>query len=81
MNRPSLNKNGNVFEPRKISILFAMFLIAVIIGVPLLKGSTFVRTPTERPNILLLVGHDFGWSDIDPFGAEISTVIYEYQVL
>lgn len=81
MNRPSLNKNGNVFEPKKISILFAMSLIAVMIGAPLLNGSTFAQTPTERPNILLLVGDDFGWSDIGPFGAEISTVIYEYQVL
>jgi hypothetical protein len=41
-----------------------MFLIAVMIGAPLLKGSTFAQTPTERPNILLLVGDDFGWSDM-----------------
>lgn len=27
----------------------------------------------QRPNILLVVGDDFGWSDIGAFGAEIST--------
>jgi hypothetical protein len=27
----------------------------------------------QRPNILLIVGDDFGWSDIGAFGSQIST--------
>lgn len=35
--------------------------------------STTMPSEDQRPNILLIVGDDFGWSDIGAFGAEIST--------
>ena len=42
-----------------------------------MNQSVFAQGPAssqdKRPNILLIVGDDFGWSDIGAFGAEIST--------
>jgi len=37
------------------------------------QASVPVVSKEQRPNILLIVGDDFGWSDIGSFGAEIST--------
>ena len=61
-------------------------ILGIIIGViELPPSSVSVRTNQyafaqtdaaandQRPNILLIVGDDFGWSDIGAFGAEIST--------
>jgi arylsulfatase A-like enzyme len=31
------------------------------------------RSSAKRPNILLIVGDDFGYSDIGAFGSQIST--------
>jgi arylsulfatase len=43
----------------------------------IMNQSVFAQGPAssqdKRPNILLIVGDDFGWSDIGAFGAEIST--------
>ena len=36
-------------------------------------GQQSIKQQKDRPNILLAVGDDFGWSDIGSFGAEIST--------
>ena len=36
-------------------------------------AQTTGSTEDQRPNILLITGDDFGWSDIGAFGAEIST--------
>ena len=48
------------------------FLIAVTIG-----GSIFLnvyaQNPENKPNFLVIVGDDFGYSDIGAFGSEIST--------
>ncbi|MFZ0553992.1 MAG: arylsulfatase, partial [Nitrososphaeraceae archaeon] len=38
-----------------------------------LAQSTTIPSEDQRPNILLVVGDDFGWSDIGAFGGEIST--------
>lgn len=38
-----------------------------------LLGGTVVARAAERPNILLIVADDLGYSDIGPFGGEIST--------
>ncbi len=58
-------------------------MIVGLIGIPPLTTSTqvnrsvFAQSPEsaagQPPNILLIVGDDFGWSDIGAFGAEIST--------
>ncbi len=62
------------------------FTLGIIIGlivIPPLTASPDVNravlaqstmsSEDQRPNILLIVGDDFGWSDIGAFGAEIST--------
>ena len=36
-------------------------------------GSTMTAQPDSRPNILLVMVDDMGWSDIGPFGSEIET--------
>jgi arylsulfatase A-like enzyme len=40
---------------------------------PLMKSSFAVSAQNKRPNFLLIVGDDFGYSDIGPFGGEIKT--------
>ena len=47
-----------------------------LIVLPPLRKSSFAAAATaqgERPNILLIVGDDFGYSDIGFFGSQIST--------
>ena len=63
---------------------FTIGVIIVLIVIPPLTASPVVNRavlaqsitmPSEdqRPNILLIVGDDLGWSDIGSFGGEIST--------
>ena len=52
-----------VFTPRSLRIIFMM--IALVTG-PYSAADT-------RPNILLIVVDDMGYSDIAPFGGEIDT--------
>jgi arylsulfatase len=66
-----------------ISIGLILGIIIGVIGLPSSSVSVgtnqyaFAQTDAaandQRPNILLIVGDDFGWSDIGAFGAEIST--------
>jgi arylsulfatase len=66
-----------------VSIGLTLGLIIGLIGLTPLTTSTslnrsvLAQAPApgqdERPNIMLIVGDDFGWSDIGAFGAEIST--------
>ena len=57
----------------KFPFVLIAFLIILMIGAPLLKGSTFAQSPQSKPNFLVIMGDDFGYSDIGPFGSEIST--------
>ena len=55
----------------KYSFTLMAFLIAVTIG-----GSTlnvYAQNSENKPNFLVIVGDDFGYSDIGAFGSEIST--------
>jgi arylsulfatase A-like enzyme len=76
-------KNKNVHS-QKFFLTMAVFLSFVLLSVQL--GNTnnnnnnnnqvFAQTAGEndsRPNILLIIGDDFGYSDIGSFGSEIST--------
>ena len=67
-----------------ISIVFILGIIIGLVGQQAVSPTGFHQSvfaqPSvpaadtgQRPNILLIVGDDFGWSDIGPFGAEIST--------
>jgi len=50
-------------------------LVGLIVLPPLMKSSfaAAAATQTKKPNFLLIVGDDFGYSDIGPFGSEIKT--------
>ena len=57
------------------SINFIFVMIVSLIGVPsMIKSSQFVFAQSDaggkRPNILLIMGDDFGFSDIASFGSE-----------
>ena len=58
--------------------LTAIVLLALIsLKLPLLADETANDTVTEnasqKPNFLIIVADDMGWSDISPFGSEIRT--------
>jgi len=51
-------------------------MVVGLIGLPPLIKSSFaaaVAAQAKRPNFLMIVGDDFGYSDIGPFGSEIKT--------
>ena len=49
-------------------------LVGFIALPPLIKSSfaAAVAAQAKRPNFLLIVGDDFGYSDIRPYGGEIN---------
>src|SRR6476620_4280390 len=49
------------------------FLITVMVASPALRSPANAQTQDKRPNFLVIVGDDFGYSDIGAFGSEIST--------
>jgi arylsulfatase len=66
-----------------VSFGLVLSIILELIGLSSFEPSTIKKqsvlaqttgsTEDQRPNILLITGDDFGWSDIGAFGAEIST--------
>jgi len=50
-------------------------LVGLIALPPVMKSSFAAATPAQgkRPNFLVIVGDDFGYSDIGPYGSEVST--------
>ena len=38
-------------------------------------ASTPAATPDSRPNILLIIGDDMGFSDVGAFGSEVATPV------
>ena len=61
------------FKSKLLTCLLAIFLIGVMVTAPLKSTFTFAQTQDSRPNFLVLIGDDFGYSDIGAFGSEIST--------
>src|SRR5262245_57190026 len=55
------------------SFVLTAFVIVLIIGSPMMKSNSSAQTTADRPNFLVIVGDDFGYSDIGAFGSEIST--------
>jgi hypothetical protein len=62
-----------------ISVIFVM-LVGLIALPPLMKSSFAAAAAAQgkRPNFLVIVGDDFGYSDIGPFGSEIKTITWMY---
>ena len=58
-----------------IGFLTLLTLTLSLTAIPSLNTNNFVyaQAPDKRPNILMIVGDDFGYSDIGTFGGEIST--------
>ena len=68
--------NSSYYFPR----LFILGLSLSLTAAPSLTSATKTQivfaqpvAETDRPNILMIVGNDFGYSDIGAFGGEIST--------
>ena len=58
----------------KISALFLTSLVLVGCGNVETESNLVIQTET-RPNILLIVADDLGYSDIGAFGGEISDLL------
>lgn len=53
---------------------FSKFIATIFFGCALVSASqTFAQTQDTRPNILVILADDLGYTDIGPFGSEIST--------
>src|SRR3954469_21556280 len=50
-----------------------MKLAAFVVGLIALQSLAATQRPTERPNIVLILADDMGYSDIGCFGSEIAT--------
>lgn len=55
----------------KFSFTLIALLIAVMIGGFVLN--VYAQNPEKKPNFLVIIGDDFGYSDIGAFGSEIAT--------
>ena len=63
------------FHYLTISLAFVSILSLIVVP-PLMKSSqsAFAQsTGAKKPNFLVIMGDDFGYSDIGSFGSEIST--------
>jgi hypothetical protein len=58
---------------RKICTHGWLRICVVVIYATVLVSSAVGAEAANRPNILLIVGDDLGYSDIAPFGGEINT--------
>jgi arylsulfatase len=55
--------------PRTITLIWQFFLITAVLTL----GCSLAIAADNRPNILLIVVDDMGYSDIGPFGGEVRT--------
>jgi arylsulfatase A-like enzyme len=56
------------------TVISLVFGAAMRSWTPSFYGNVYAQTPTsQRPNILVIMGDDLGYSDIGSFGSEIST--------
>jgi len=59
-----------------ISVFLILGLTLSLTAVPSFKTNFIYAQPageSKRPNVLMLIGDDFGYSDIGAFGSKIST--------
>lgn len=63
-------QNLHSYGLKFLLVLVASAIIAVTLFAELVEAGAQDR---QRPNILLIVADDMGWSDIEPFGGEIRT--------
>jgi arylsulfatase len=54
-------------------LLAASLLAALVVGPGSLRTPAAVEQPPTRPNVVVILVDDMGWSDIGPFGSEIAT--------
>ncbi|MBI3880608.1 MAG: arylsulfatase [Verrucomicrobia bacterium] len=58
------------YFPRSLLVAAALCLPALS---PFLPTTTFAAAPAPRPNIIVILSDDMGWSDLGCFGGEIHT--------
>ena len=63
----------NTMKDEKFPLILMLSAITLMIGGPAFQGACYAQAPDNRPNFLVIVGDDFGYSDIGAFGSEIST--------
>jgi len=79
--KPSTIQPVKITCGRKVATFVVLVaVVSLVFGVAMkswtssLYGDVYAQSPTnERPNILVIMGDDFGYSDLGTFGSEIST--------
>ena len=60
-------KGESMMQPYKLSLIATLALVWVVFGISQAEAAD------KRPNILLIMGDDMGYTDIGSFGGEIQT--------
>ncbi len=66
MRRYPIQGRGKVFRHDPLGTLLVFLLVTFLVAPPLAAQET-------RPNFLLVVADDLGWTDLGSFGGEIET--------
>ncbi len=72
----TVNKLNKPFKMKQVFIYFILIVIAIFVTFFIyvkLTGIAQTSVENNKPNIILILGDDIGYSDIGPYGSEIKT--------